>query len=118
MKAIIISTLLLLNTIGFSQETTYKNGILKLKSGNYEKNIGRNVKVKYDSFFDNYKVSYDNKNGLKVNMSFKSSIEKPGTYTYNNDNFIVIMPETIEMYGFITFSGGPQKTYSITELIK
>lgn len=93
MKKKIIIFLLLFSVISSAQnKTIYVSESIslsdaKIKNALGTKVVGSNVRMTYDSLFDNYSVNFTDKNGKKVNMTYElEEILEDGNKIYKFKN--------------------------------
>lgn len=129
-KVAVVAIFLLAINFANAQKTTYTGGLLAYENSaqGISKNIGKNVTLTFDAFYNSYTVVYTDVNGWSKKMVFVHDGSQYDQYIYNGIVFNVLMPEMTlgsakNGSGFISFSdlrktiyGGTHDSYKITNL--
>ena len=108
------------------QTTSYTGGTIEYSINGKTKPLGKNVTVKYDSFFKSYVITYKDINGIKHSMTFE--YEEDSRFTYNYVEYYCFFAEMGLEHakfgnGYITFDdlrksiyGGTGQSFKIKNL--
>lgn len=84
----------------YAQNSTYTGGIIQVRKYGVLKPLGKNVVLKYDSFFKSYNITYSDVNGSKITMLFEYN--NPESVLYQDVEYHV-NNEFLESKGEISF---------------
>lgn len=83
MREVITICALLLSINALSQKEKYNGGELSVNM----KNIGKNVTLEYDSYFNSYLISYTNINGQRISERYDGSKVRKWMYNPKLDKY-------------------------------